>query len=126
MSHWQKRKPHSQFERGPRVGIVDFTLNELSTFLNQLDGCGYRRYQELRGKYTLSDEEYTPHLFIDHVQADPFAPPSKMRVRVPLEKTMIPGDLYSNRLRCIALSDYLARYALVYALVYAHDINVEE
>jgi len=52
---------------------------DLKKILRRLDRRGYKAYKELKGQYDFS--EYL--LIIDHVQGDPFAVPSKVRVRVP-------------------------------------------
>ena len=48
-------------------------------------------------------------LYIDHVQGDPFAAPSKVRVRLPQSSAQLPADLFANDVRRIALEDFLAR-----------------
>jgi len=80
-------------------------LSELRSLLQRIDGRGYPAYKELRGRYDFP--EFT--LFIDHVQGDPFAAPSRMRARVPASRAAFPAETYSNRSRQIALRDYLAR-----------------
>ena len=52
-------------------------VSELRTTLRQIDGRGYKAYKRLTGAYRF--DAWT--LFIDHVQGDPFAAPSKMRLR---------------------------------------------
>ncbi len=39
-------------------------------------------------------------LFVDHVQADPYASPSKLRLRVPHATASFPESLFSNHIRC--------------------------
>ncbi len=46
--------------------------------LDRIDGKSYRLYKELEGQYDFGN--YT--LSIDHVQGDPFASPSRVRVIV--------------------------------------------
>lgn len=77
----------------------------LRTTLSKIDRKGYKAYQLLKGSYNFPD--FT--LFIDHVQADPFAPPSKLRVRAPQNKANFPLHLFSNYSRKIALEDYITR-----------------
>ncbi|MCS7157999.1 MAG: ABC-ATPase domain-containing protein [Blastocatellia bacterium] len=81
------------------------TLEELRRLLNRLDGRGYKAYEEIEGAYEGSGWV----LYIDHVQGDPFAPPSKMRVRVDGRCAGFPMDLYSTPVRRLALEDFLAR-----------------
>ena len=77
----------------------------LAETLKRLDGRGYKAYSGLRG----------PHQFplftlcIDHVQGDPFAAPSRIRLRVPREIALHPEALLSTPVRRVAFGDWLAR-----------------
>ena len=48
-------------------------------------------------------------MFVDRVARDPFAPPSRVRVRVDGAAAGFPRDLSANRIRRMALADFLAR-----------------
>ena len=80
---------------------------ELADCLSRIDGRGYKAYREIEGAWEFSD--FT--LFIDRVQSDPFAAPSKMRVRVGLEVASLPPAMLEGRVRRIASADFLARRA---------------
>jgi predicted ABC-class ATPase len=79
--------------------------SELRATLARIDGRSYNAYKDLRGSYDLGDCS----LHIDHVQGDPFAAPSRMRVRVPMVEAQLPAALRATRVRRIALADLLAR-----------------
>ncbi len=81
------------------------TAEELSRILARIDGRGYKAYEELRGSYRFPQWE----LSIDYVQPDPFAPPSRIRIRIPQAVAQFPEELFGERIRRIALQDYLAR-----------------
>ncbi|MFP4618345.1 MAG: ABC-ATPase domain-containing protein [Spirochaetaceae bacterium] len=81
------------------------TAEDLTTLLRRIDGKGYKAYKDCSGKWEF--DHFT--LFIDHVQGDPFAAPSRMRVRVPMKIAGFPDDTYSSKSREIALRDYLTR-----------------
>ncbi len=83
------------------------SADELRKLLQRLDGRGYRAYGELRGAWALPGVE----LHVDHVQGDPFAAPSKLRLRVAAERAALPSELFAGRVRRIALQDLLARQA---------------
>ena len=83
------------------------TFDDLRTILARIDGRGYKAYKDLQGAY--ADPRFT--LFIDHVQGDPFASPSKIRVRVHAAVAMLPPDLFSSRVRRVAFQDFLIREA---------------
>jgi predicted ABC-class ATPase len=77
----------------------------LAHLLRKIDGKGYRAYKDIAGSYDFGD--YT--LSIDHVQGDPFAAPSRVRVRVPVRRSGLPDDTLSSRSREIGLRDFLTR-----------------
>tara|TARA_B100001964_G_scaffold73881_1_gene83725 strand:- start:1916 stop:2200 length:285 start_codon:yes stop_codon:yes gene_type:complete len=79
--------------------------NELSQTLAKMEGKPYPAYKAIKGRYQYQDYE----LLIDHVQGDPFAIPSKVRVRIPISTAGFPEDTYHNEFRNIALCDFLAR-----------------
>jgi predicted ABC-class ATPase len=80
------------------------TMADLQRLLHRIDGKGYPAYKDIRGSYAFDD--FT--LFIDHVQGDPFATPSRVRVRLPMSVAGFPPDTRTNRSRLIALRDFLA------------------
>ena len=77
----------------------------LSHLLTSLDGRGYGSYKQLRGSYDLG----TCRLVIDHVQADPYAPPSLMRLVVDRAAAGFPEGLLADRRGRVATTDFLAR-----------------
>ena len=78
---------------------------DLRRTLEGIDGRGYKAYKDIQGDYDFADFE----LIVDHVQGDPFAAPSKLRVRVPQSIARFPRSTFSSRSRQIALGDYLTR-----------------
>jgi len=85
--------------------MAERTIADLEALLLRLDGKGYKAYKGVEGVYRAP----TFTLFIDHVQGDPFAPPSRVRVQVELRKAGFPPDTYSNKSRRVALADFLTR-----------------
>ncbi|MFQ6069328.1 MAG: ABC-ATPase domain-containing protein [Candidatus Aminicenantales bacterium] len=81
------------------------TRQDLEQILARIDGKGYKAYRDLGGAYDCGD--YTLH--IDHVQSDPFAPPSRVRIRMPQSKAGFPPDTYRNKSREKALRDFITR-----------------
>ncbi len=78
---------------------------ELKKILARIDGQGYKAYREIEGTYDFGDFL----MFIDHVQADPFASPTRVRLQSPQQKAKFPPELFQNKTRAIALQDYLTR-----------------
>ena len=80
-------------------------MQQLTQHLSRIDGRGYKAYKQIRGSYEFPDF----NLYIDHVQGDPFALPSKVRIRVDQKHAQIPGGLWPNSVRLAALEDFIAR-----------------
>ncbi len=81
--------------------------DDLREALARIDRGPYPAYRELRGAWALG----TVTLFIDHVQGDPFAAPSRVRVRVPRagDGALDPALDGDSPARRVALGDFLAR-----------------
>jgi len=77
----------------------------LRAILGRIDGRGYKAYREIEGSYDFT--EYV--LLVDHVQGDPFASPSRLRVQVSQSRAGFPKDTYDNKGREIGLRDFLSR-----------------
>ena len=77
----------------------------LKQTLSNINSRGYKAYNQIKGNFGFPDFE----LFIDHVQGDPFAQPSKIRIRVSQSIAKIPNDLWPNAIRKIAVEDFIAR-----------------
>jgi predicted ABC-class ATPase len=81
------------------------TENELRDTLRIIDGRGYAAYREIAGEYGFDDFM----LFIDRVQGDPFASPTRVRVRVYQDIAGFPRDTYGSKSKETALRDFIAR-----------------
>ncbi|HCG56550.1 MULTISPECIES: ABC-ATPase domain-containing protein [Brevibacterium] len=79
--------------------------SNLASTLHSLDGRSYGNYKQIRGSY-----EFGPvTVFIDRVQVDPFASPSKVRIRINRAEAGFPTDITTERTDRIAASDFLFR-----------------
>lgn len=81
------------------------TSDNLKTILRRIDGRGYKAYKDIKGEYGFG--HYS--LIVDHVQGDPFAAPSSVRVKVSQRAAGFPEDTYRNRSREVSLRDFLTR-----------------
>lgn len=81
------------------------TREELKRELDGIHRKGYPAYKSLKGQYDF----HSYVLSIDHVQGDPFAAPSKLRVTVDEKKAGFPGALFDAPHKKTALEDYLLR-----------------
>ena len=77
---------------------------ELRRQLRQIDHKGYKSYKILEGEYEFG----AYRLCIDHVQGDPFATPSRVRIVYKNQKN-IPDELFREKHRKTAIEDTLLR-----------------
>lgn len=96
--------------------------SDLRSTLLRLDGKGYRAYRDIEGVYQFP--QFT--LSVDHVQTDPFAPPSAVTVRMPQDVARYPEAMLATRTRRVALADYLARsFRSALYRVQARDLAID-
>lgn len=81
------------------------TAEDLRQLLEKIDHRGYPAYKETKGAYQFG--KYI--LFIDHVQGDPFAAPSKLHIQVPGKVSGIPTEYYDKPYKKLAVTDYVLR-----------------
>ena len=81
------------------------TVDALVDFLNGIDGLGYKAYKELRGTWAFPD--FVLHM--DHVQGDPFAAPSRVRVILPPETAALEDPVLTSRSRRLGVASLLAK-----------------
>lgn len=79
--------------------------NDLKKELIRINGRGYKSYKDLEGQYKFNN--YI--LSIDHVQGDPFASPSRVRVIVENKVNKFPRQLFNEKYKKTALCDFLIR-----------------
>ncbi|MFA9461935.1 ABC-ATPase domain-containing protein [Thiohalorhabdus methylotrophus] len=93
---------------------------QLEQTLERIDGRGYKAYKDIAGRYAF--ERFT--LLIDHVQADPFAAPSRLRAVIPWAVTDLPEEVHASPPRTRAARDFLAR-AFRRAAREEDDVNID-
>ncbi|MDT0303343.1 ABC-ATPase domain-containing protein [Streptomonospora wellingtoniae] len=79
----------------------------LAEELRKMDGSSYGRYKSLTGDWSFPDFTLT----VDRVQSDPFAPPSRVSVRIPADIAELPDSAWHSPVRRRATADYLVRRA---------------
>lgn len=77
-------------------------IRELEKDIFKINGASYNAYKNLQGIYNVGDFDFA----IDHVQRDPFASPSRVRVSI---KNKFPRELFDKEYKRIAMQDYLTR-----------------
>jgi len=81
-------------------------LKDLHMKLQRLHGKAFGTYNDLRGHaWEIGDFQWN---WI-HIQGDPFAPPSRLRISASLAALGIPESWFSNPIRTQALADFLLR-----------------
>lgn len=80
-------------------------VDDLQKTLQRINGKGYKAYKDIKGVYSFPF--FT--LYLDYIQGDPFASPSRLRVRIPQQTAGIPHNLYKNKARRIGVEDFLTR-----------------
>ena len=78
---------------------------DLRMLLKQIDHKSYPAYKDTKGSYQF--DRYV--LSIDHVQGDPFAAPSKVRIMVGGRQAGFAKEYYDAKEKRIALQDYVLR-----------------
>lgn len=81
------------------------TSLDLKNELKSINGKSYGTYKSLANKYDF--KSYI--LSIDHVQGDPFASPSKVRLIINQKISKFPSHLFDTQYKKVALEDYLTR-----------------
>lgn len=81
------------------------TANELRQLLSDIDRKSYPAYKGTRGNYRFPG--YV--LYIDHVQGDPFASPSRLHVEVAGKVAGYEKELFDQPYKKLAVEDYLIR-----------------
>jgi predicted ABC-class ATPase len=80
-------------------------MERLKQILQRIDGKGYKAYRDIAGSY--AGDGFVLH--IDHVQADPFAAPSRIRVAFGGKEAAADPEWLRTRCRRIAVEDFFAR-----------------
>jgi predicted ABC-class ATPase len=81
-------------------------MSELRSVLERIDGRGYGHYKSLRGRsFTVG----RLRMRVEHVQADPFAPPSRLRVDLPADAARLPAWARASGDARRASADFLQR-----------------
>ncbi|TFK56335.1 hypothetical protein OE88DRAFT_1740725, partial [Heliocybe sulcata] len=115
-------RKRQRFDEGIRHSVRDFrrlmdtvsvlgSNDELVSRLERMNGKPYPAYRDLEGCWKYPNSL----LFIDHVQSDSYAPPSKLRLRIDHATAKFPSSLHSTRTRTTALCDYLTRTVSVFS-----------
>ncbi|MFC3038792.1 ABC-ATPase domain-containing protein [Virgibacillus xinjiangensis] len=80
-------------------------MKNLLQQLKQIDHKGYKAYKSIQGNYSFGDFR----LYIDYVQGDPFATPSKLRLEIPAAKRPVKKEWLRTYSRKTAAEDAVAR-----------------
>lgn len=90
-----------KFDDRPKHG----SDKELLRLLRSIDGSSYGAYKRAIGDWDYGGFK----VYIDRIQADPYAPPSSLRVVTTPQQMGLPQETYSTDEQCIATADFLTR-----------------
>ncbi|KAJ1938069.1 hypothetical protein GGF37_004949, partial [Kickxella alabastrina] len=90
----------------PQDGQFPGIQDELGALLASMDGKQYGHYKQLSGR-RYEFRQFS--LFFDHIQADAYAPPSRIRVRVKQSAALFPATCFSTNVRAVAAAHYLTQ-----------------
>ena len=80
-------------------------VNELEATLAGIDGRGYKAYEAIGGAWSFVG--FT--LYVDHVQGDPFADPSRIRIQLEPHEAALPAASIRSKPRRLGVAAFLAR-----------------
>ena len=80
-------------------------MERLRRTLRRIDGRGYGAYRDIEGEF---DFQWFK-LVVRHVQSDPFAPPGRFEVHIPIERLKLPEWAVRGQTERIAASDFMLR-----------------
>jgi len=87
------------------------SFQDLITILTRIDSKSYPAYHDIESftkGWTCHDTPYFK-LYIGRAQSDPYARPTACRIVVPASTANFPPFLHQNKVRAIALADYINR-----------------
>ena len=97
----KSRGSRPRFDDRPKEG----TDKDLLRILHSIDGSSYGAYKRVVGRWDYGF--FRVH--IDRIQADPYAPPSAVRIVSSPAEIGLPESTYSTKQQCIATADFLTR-----------------
>lgn len=95
----RRSRPH--FDDSPKTG----SDADLIRLLHSIDGASYGAYKRVRGEWDFASFK----VHIDRIQADPYAPPSAVRLTASTSSMSLPPEALSTRDQRLATADFLVR-----------------
>lgn len=95
------------------------TFYSFLDLLDSLDGMQYGSYHSIETTKGWLHDNFI--LRIKRTQADPFASPTRCQIEINADFAQLPSTLYSNKIRSVALADYLHRALYAKALEIGAD-----
>jgi predicted ABC-class ATPase len=86
------------------------THDSLISLLQSIDNRPYPGYHDIESSQRgWVNERYGYTLFVGRAQSDPFARPTRCRIVVPASVAQFPPVAYQNKIRAVALADFINR-----------------
>lgn len=99
--HRDSRNRGRRFDDAPKMG----SDKDLLDLLRSLDGSSYGAYKRVVGEWNYGS--FT--VYIDRIQADPYAPPSSVRLVTTPSRMGLPEGTFSTKDQQVATADFLTR-----------------
>jgi Predicted ATPase of the ABC class len=105
-----RQESSSQFNSF-RESNTERSYQDLIKTLSYIDNKSYPAYHDIESSQGGWVCEHAPRfqLFIGRAQSDPYAKPTRCRIVVPAASAQFPRELHLNKIRSIALADYISR-----------------
>ncbi|ETI56335.1 hypothetical protein F441_01057 [Phytophthora nicotianae CJ01A1] len=93
----------------PRTPLTTASWERLGYVLQEIHNRNYGAYHELERVFEFQSNDLHFALEFDHIQGDPYASPSRSHVTVSATSAAFPAEMYQDKIRNVALCDYLTR-----------------
>ena len=107
----RRGRGNPESDRGGHAPPGGGSFDDLQNKLRRLDGKPYGAYHDLDtdANHGWVNSKHGFSFFCERAQSDPFAPPTRCRVVIESSRAGFPPQSYSNRIRSMALADFLLR-----------------
>jgi Predicted ATPase of the ABC class len=109
------RNQHSDRAESSTITFVgqatapESTWQQLGQTLHAIDNRNYTSYHQLERVWVYTHTSLSFKLEFDYIQGDPYASPSRVHLIVASSSAAFPHEVYTSKIRNIALCNYLTR-----------------
>ncbi|CEG45721.1 P-loop containing nucleoside triphosphate hydrolase [Plasmopara halstedii] len=103
------------FKQRVQAPLSSATWDQLANILQKIHSSNYGAYHDLERAFKFQSESLNFTLEFDHIQSDPYASPSRAHVTVSASSAAFSTEMHEDKIRNVALCDYLTRIFAVTA-----------